>query len=288
MPTARSSLAAVVGTDGRIYAIGGYDGNHALDTLEAYTPSTNTWETLASMPTARYSLAAAVGADGRIFAIGGTGYSNNQLVRGTVVEAYTPSTNTWETVASMPTGRFKLAAASGMDSRIYAFGGTTIADGEVATVEAYSPTTNAWVSVASMPTIRRDLAGVTGADGRIFAIGGYHGQNLSSVEAFSPKTSTWASVAGMPTARGGLAAARGVDGSIYAIGGSGADRLKTVEVYKPTTNTWTSVASMPTARDQLAAVAADGRIFALGGDVGVFTGSGYEIDPVATVEAYTP
>ncbi len=42
MPIARYLLAAATGTDGRIYAIGGYNGSAYLDTVEAYTPSSPT------------------------------------------------------------------------------------------------------------------------------------------------------------------------------------------------------------------------------------------------------
>jgi hypothetical protein len=37
MPTAREQLAAALGPDGRIYAIGGGEGNVATATVEAYT-----------------------------------------------------------------------------------------------------------------------------------------------------------------------------------------------------------------------------------------------------------
>ena len=52
---------------------------------EAYSPSTNTWTTLAPMSTSRYGLAAALGSDGRVYAIGG--YHSGVL---NTVEAYSP------------------------------------------------------------------------------------------------------------------------------------------------------------------------------------------------------
>jgi hypothetical protein len=129
MPTARYWLAAATGHDGRIYATGGVNGSGDLNTVEAYTPATNTWATVASMPTARNSLAAATGHDGRIYAIGG---QNSGGVLNTV-EAYTPATNSWATVASMPTARAALAAVTGTDGRIYAIGGSN-AGGDFNTV----------------------------------------------------------------------------------------------------------------------------------------------------------
>jgi Kelch motif len=38
MPTARYLLAAATGGDGRIYAIGGFNGSGILNTVEAYRP----------------------------------------------------------------------------------------------------------------------------------------------------------------------------------------------------------------------------------------------------------
>jgi len=38
LPTPRATLAVVTGSDGLIYAIGGFDGTNALTTVEAYAP----------------------------------------------------------------------------------------------------------------------------------------------------------------------------------------------------------------------------------------------------------
>ena len=69
MPSPRLELAASAGADGKLYAIGGsaYDigGQPELATVEAYSPSAHSWETVAPMPTARFGLAAALGADGK-------------------------------------------------------------------------------------------------------------------------------------------------------------------------------------------------------------------------------
>jgi N-acetylneuraminic acid mutarotase len=239
MPRARFGLAAATGPDGRIYAIGGNYGTNIgtgnLNTVEAYTPATNSWATVASMPTARYGLAAATGLDGRIYAIGGdtaspgTSPGSGPL---TTVEAYTPGTNSWATVAPMPTARLQLAAATGPDGRIYAIGGVNGGNGSPSlnTVEVYTPSTNSWATVASMPTARAGLAAATGPDGRIYAVGDTGSGNTA--EAYTPGTNSWATVASMPTARGLLAAATGPDGRIYAIGGNhGSGVVNTVEAY---------------------------------------------------------
>src|ERR1700722_10261996 len=53
---ARDSVAAATGPDGRIYAIGGFDGSNHLDRVEAYDVATNTWSTEAPLPVARGNL----------------------------------------------------------------------------------------------------------------------------------------------------------------------------------------------------------------------------------------
>ena len=71
------------------------------------------WTTVAPMPTARAILAEAApcpsgGSGICVYAIGGS----NESVALSTVEAYIPASNTWTTVAPMPTARFLLAAAA--------------------------------------------------------------------------------------------------------------------------------------------------------------------------------
>src|SRR5437660_1625792 len=92
-----------------------------LEALENRTVLSS-WSTVAPMPTARDALAAASGVDGRIYAIGGED-DNVNLHSTSTVESYNPATNSWSTVAPMPTARELLAAAAGADGRIYAIAG---------------------------------------------------------------------------------------------------------------------------------------------------------------------
>lgn len=70
MPTARAFFGASLGSDGRIYAIGGYNDTGYLRTVEAYDPSRNDWSAVAPLEIARAGLAvASVG--NRLLAIGG-------------------------------------------------------------------------------------------------------------------------------------------------------------------------------------------------------------------------
>src|SRR5260370_32217226 len=74
--------------------------------------------------------------------------------RAAVAARAEPPVGSWSPVASMPTARFGLAAATGSNGIVYAIGGssglavTTV----VNTVEAYDPTTDSWSAAAPRPT----------------------------------------------------------------------------------------------------------------------------------------
>jgi len=140
LPAARSHFSAVLGMDGRIYAMGGRNSTSGfLHDVTVYDPSDDIWRTLSPLPTGRYNLAAAVAIDGRIYAIGGFDefyrYAN-------AVEVYDPSNDRWTAAPSLQTGREGLGGVRGTDDRIYAIGGLTFKpNGPVVltTVEAYTP-----------------------------------------------------------------------------------------------------------------------------------------------------
>ncbi|MFF3879075.1 Kelch repeat-containing protein [Streptomyces sp. NPDC001978] len=245
LPTARFAPAGaaapcpadVAGLRGTcVYALGGQHGISLLDTVEAYSPATNTWAALPSMPTARRTLAGAAapcpadvaGLRGTcVYALGG--FNGGGPSSSNTVEAYSPATNTWAALPSMPTARGTLAGAA-----------------------------------APCPA---DVAGLRGTC--VYALGGFNGSSpfpLGTVEAYSPATNTWAALPSMPTARGTQAGAaapcpnRLRSTCVYAVGGSNdsspGDSMGTVEAYSPASNTWAALPSMPTARENPAGAAA--------------------------------
>nr|7ON6_A Chain A, SAKe6AE [synthetic construct] len=283
--------------DGRIYAVGGYDGSpdgHThLNSVEAYDPETDTWSLVAPMKTRRSGVGVAV-LDGRIYAVGGYDGSPDGHTHLNSVEAYDPETDTWSLVAPMKTRRSGVGVAV-LDGRIYAVGGYDGSpDGHthLNSVEAYDPETDTWSLVAPMKT-RRSGVGVAVLDGRIYAVGGYDGSpdghtHLNSVEAYDPETDTWSLVAPMKTRRSGVGVAV-LDGRIYAVGGydgspDGHTHLNSVEAYDPETDTWSLVAPMKTRRSGVGVAVLDGRIYAVGG----YDGSPDGHTHLNSVEAYDP
>ena len=193
LPVAIGNLTATTGPDGRIYAIGGLNGsNNPVSTVYAYTPATNTWSQVASLPVATGNLAATTGPDGRIYAIGGNDGSVRFPNTVSTVYAYTPSTNTWSQVASLPAPGIFLAATTGLDGRIYALG--AVNNDDYGVVYAYTPSSNTWTQVANAPGATSLLAAATGPDGRIYAIGGFSppfdSEVVATVAAYMPDTAS--------------------------------------------------------------------------------------------------
>jgi hypothetical protein len=239
-----------------VYAIGGYNGVE-LDTVQAYSPATNTWATLPSLPTATDDLAAATAPCPRhvsglkgtcVYAIGGS----TTVTYVATVDAYSPATNTWAAVASLPAPDTSMGGATApcpkgvsglVGTCVYAIGGIAGASPEN-TVEGYSPATNTWAALPSLPTASYGLAattapclrGVSGLQGTcVYSIGGVNNAGvIATVEGYSPATNSWAALPSLPTAEYGLAAAgapcpRALSWAcVYAIGtGNAAEVLST-------------------------------------------------------------
>ena len=188
------------------------------------------------------------------------------------LQRYDPVTDSWTTLASMPTARAGAVAAV-VDNNIFVIGGRSSAAGPcnggpyLATVEKYDVDTNTWSAVASLPSPRSDLAAVTHG-GKVFVFGGCTGTGTvtNEVDMYDPETDTWTTgLAPMPTPRASFAA--GHSGQrVYAIGGSdGASSLNANEVYNIASNSWSTTTPMQTARLEAGTRSHGGRVYVVGG-----------------------
>ena len=158
MPTPRRNLAAVLGPDGLIYAIGGSGSGGASSAVEAYDPVANSWTARAALPMPRYGLAAVV-AGGLIYAIGGDYFSVSDEGKSIYVHAYNPTTNTWSAVANLPAGRYKPAAAVTSDGKVFVVGGfSSSAWQTLATALIYQPATGWTALTYPMTSVRSSHA----------------------------------------------------------------------------------------------------------------------------------
>ena len=144
----REEHGFAMGPDGRLYAIGGFNGKACLSTCECYDPQKNSWEEIAPLRTARRSLCAVALPDG-VYALGG--YNGEKYLSS--VEKYDPSKNEWINVQPMNHPRCTMACLSSSDCRyIYAIGGY---DGTpLNLVERYDLVHDTWEFVTPMKNKR--------------------------------------------------------------------------------------------------------------------------------------
>jgi len=266
MPTARRALAVAV-ANGSLYAIGGANGaGTVLRTVQAYSPSSNTWTSRAALPAPRQGGNGAVAIDGIVYLAGGED-ATGALTRS--LYAYNASTNLWSTRAAMPV--YGACGGSAVISgRIYVFSGctrsSTGAQIDARLLHRYNPAANTWTTLKSAP-VTHFRPVVRAIDGKLYVVGGNNGSGtaMRRVDIYDPATNTWSTGAGMPTARMNAGAAT-LGGKLYVFGGrNGTVYQNAVEAYDPVANTWTKRAPMHTARGALGIGGVNGLLYAIGG-----------------------
>ena len=113
MSTPRYEHSAVV-LNGRIYVVGGFDGEERLKSVECFTPGpVMTWHHVADLLIPRSNFALSV-VDGKILVCGG--YSDQQGSGIANCEMYCPQTNTWSAVEDLSVPTSALASVVVPDS----------------------------------------------------------------------------------------------------------------------------------------------------------------------------
>lgn len=264
----------VIGND--IIAAFGFDPG-AGDTVKTriYDIASDTWTSGSDGPLPGRSEGAAVTHDGSLYAVGGR--SSVVLAN---LDQYTPATDTWASLAPMPTARAGLGVARVGDA-IYAIGGRTspggpCTGGELATVERFDIASGTWSTVAPLLSARSDLAATT-KGGKIYVFGGCAGRVfLGNVDVYDPNTDTWSTApADLPTPRAAMYAVGKKGGTIFVIGGyaGGIAALGVNEAYKVSKDSWSTWAPMLTPRAEMGVVSHGGRIYTVGGGLPAFGAS---------------
>jgi len=96
-----------IGYQGKLWAIGGYDGEHASQRVELFDPVTNTWTAGPQLNEKRSVVVCAV-VGRRLYAIGG--YDGQQYLSST--EIFDPERNVWVLGPVMPGNRGRHCVAS--------------------------------------------------------------------------------------------------------------------------------------------------------------------------------
>ena len=178
----------------KLFAIGGL-GYYSYDpssdrwtTVKEATiePLPNGWRYVLFPPQVQFTSEAI---EGRIFLAGGwDGVAAKPVA---TLDAYDPASDSWTSLASMPTPR--LGAVSGViDGQLLVAGGVGVWNGPaLGTLETYDPSTDTWATQPDMPTPR--VSAVSGVvDGKLVLVGGMSDDRgpgapaLSIVEVFDP------------------------------------------------------------------------------------------------------
>jgi DNA-binding CsgD family transcriptional regulator len=238
MPEPRLGFAsAPFRFDGRsyMYLIGGEVDQQADASVLRYDLDANTWVKFSAKPTAVVDAQAAV-VGNRIFVPGGRTADGSVT---TVLEAYDPQRDRWETLAPLPEPRASYGLAA-VEGKLYLFGGSD-GNGPRAEVWQYSPDNDEWLPQSPLPAPATYL-GVAVIDGQIFLIGGENASGLlTSHQRYSPAEegngNPYTIRAPLPEPRSRMGATT-IGGFIFLVGGSAQSQAlfydSTVDIWRST------------------------------------------------------
>jgi N-acetylneuraminic acid mutarotase len=254
---------AVANYDGKVYVIGGSNGEYAVSDAYVYDPSSGSWSSIAPLPQA-LNAASADFVGGTLYVAGGW---NNSGQPSNTLYAYDPASNTWSQEASIPVP----VAAEGTavtSGKLYVIGGCTGACGATsAAVYSYDPGNNSWSQQPDYPAAMAFPA-CGGVDATVICAGGSGASDATY--AYVPGAPSWVQKANMPTDAWGAASAS-ANGQLEVIGGAinnGGDVTNQAFAYDPSSNTWSA---MPDSNNATYRGGATCGIYKVGGSIGGFT-----------------
>ena len=272
-----------VGVDDAFIVAAYGDDNGAGDTnlTRIYSVFLDTWSLGADAPLPVRAEGIGIFRDGNLYSIGGR--SGIDVLAN--LERYHKNTDTWVSLAPMPTARAGLGGA--VSGRyIYAIGGRTTTapcnGGELDVVERYDTQTNTWATMAPLPEPRSDLGALAMGNGKIYVFGGCEAafSVVGDVFVYNIATNTWSTPVPpgdqMPTPRGGFYQVGFAGPKIYVMGGFDSTVFAVSaanEVYNTFNNTWSFDTPMPTPRGEMGVGSIGGTIWTVGGSVPAFGAS---------------
>lgn len=196
--------ASTTGSDGRIYVAGGGWPGSYRGPLPSWTLASPEGGWISTAPGPFWPLSAALPTD--------------------AVASYDPLAHVWRGEPSMNIARVRHELATGIDGRLYAFGGD-----DAGTIESYDTTTQVWTLVGSLPAGPtswvgpRNMAVTTDRDGSFIVIGG--GDSLTSSrfahrwqwDPIAAQYTTWTQLPSLNFPRKGHRALTGSDGVVHVI-----------------------------------------------------------------------
>eukprot|EP00038_Savillea_parva_P029954 m.74521 g.74521 ORF g.74521 m.74521 type:complete len:963 (+) comp8919_c0_seq2:76-2964(+) len=160
------------------------------------------WSTKASISVGRNHIGVAAGPDNKIYAIGGQHLEEEGCTNFQLVEAYNPSTNTWQTRASLPLGIGHISPSTlGTPHGVVVFAGVTDKSSgcgppgvHVNKIHTYDPISNTWSAINNPAGGASRVTGII--NGAFYS---QHGSGISIVPL------TWTAKSGKNRLRRGVA-----------------------------------------------------------------------------------
>lgn len=273
MRTARSGHAATALPDGNVLIAGGMNGNESYsDSVEIYSPRTDTFRPTQSMSARRVGHTATLLPNGKVLIAGG--YNGDYLAH---AETYDPATGSFTATGRMTMPRSGHVAVLLNNGKVLLAGGVGTGWTFLASAELYDPSTGTFTSTGGMTTARESHTATLLKSGKVLVAGGHKDRReamtvYSSAELYDPATGMFSATGSMTTIRHKHAAASLPDGNVLIVGGSDKrdwqGRFASAEIYDSIKGQFKPIGDMNMARFKLAnAVASlrDGRVLIAGG-----------------------
>jgi N-acetylneuraminic acid mutarotase len=225
------------------------------------------WEPRASIASGARQETAVVVLNDEIVVIGGFDGAGGVTA---LVEAYAPSTDTWRSLADLPTPLHHANAAV-VDGALFVLGSLEGANfRETGRVFAYDAAADAWTERNAMPKqFERGASAVVVEGSTVLLVGGFQrGASSPLVSRYTPATDAWEERPLLPTAFDHITGAV-LNGLVHVVAGrtnGGIDNASDLLALEGTT--WKPRAPMPTPRAGSSGAVVDGKLIVLGGEGG--------------------
>ncbi|XP_030881867.1 kelch-like protein 33 isoform X3 [Leptonychotes weddellii] len=197
------SFFPLLALDGLLYALGGRNGDVALNSVEAYNPELNVWRPAPALPAPRFAHAAAV-LEGRLYVSGGCSGAGRYLASLLHYDPKLEKPGTLLSPMGVPRAGHVMAALGG---RLYVAGGLG-ETGDLLSFEAYEPRTDSWTHLAPLPSPHVGAAGAA-LQGELLVLGGYSHRTYALshlIHAYCPGLDRWLCLGTLPRPRAEMAA----------------------------------------------------------------------------------